>query len=65
MSKNYIVLLVDQPTPPHNPNIDMQPAQVFMRFHEWPEQDFLKRLAEQHPDKRVYCLMGASTWTEA
>lgn len=61
MSREYLVLLVE---PDANGSIDGQPAEVFMRFTEQPESNFLGRIATSNPGKRVYCLMGASTWHE-
>jgi hypothetical protein len=60
MSKEYIVLLVDEPENEHS--IDGQSAQVFMRFYEPPPEDYLQSLSRLHPGKRVYSLMGASMW---
>ena len=60
MSKEIIVLLVDDPG--DQQDIDDAAAKVFMRFTEPPEEDFLQRLAQANPGKRVYCLTGASTW---
>lgn len=61
MSREYMVLLVETPTPDTN-DIQGCKAEVFMRFTEEPTQDFLYRLSQQHPTKRIYSLMGASTW---
>ncbi len=63
MSKEYMVLLVDEPENEHN--VDGQPATVFMRFTEHPGNDFMYRLAAYNPGKRLYCLIGASTWFSA
>lgn len=60
MSWEYMVLFVDEPENEHS--IDDMPARVFMRFTEAPSDDFLQRLAVSNPGKRVYCLLGASTW---
>lgn len=95
MSKEYLVLFVDDPDqkscrycsngmrtglpgnacencmntgleyPNGTGNIDDQPAHVFMRFTEQPNDEFLSRLARANPGRRVYCLMGASTWYSA
>ena len=59
MSKEYMVLLVDEP---EDGDVEDQPAEVYMRFTEEPASDYLERIAHSHPGKRVYCLMGASTW---
>ena len=61
MSREYMVLFVE---PNAIGGIDGQSAEVFMRFTEEPEAEFLQRLAESRPGERVYCLMGASTWHE-
>ena len=63
MSAEYLVLLVDAPDP-GSLSIDGKKAEVFMRFFEQPSEDFLNRLAEGRPGKRVYCLRGASSWHE-
>lgn len=63
MSQEYMVLLVKKPKN-DTLSIDDQPAKVFMRFTEPPDDDFLNRLALANPRHRVYCLMGASTWHE-
>lgn len=63
MSREYMVLLVDEPANEHN--IDGQAAQVFMRFTEQPDEEFLGRVSQANPGKRVYCLLGASTWFNA
>ena len=61
MSKECMVIFV---TPNENGTIDGASAEVFDRFTEEPDADFLSRLAESRPGERVYCLMGASTWHE-
>lgn len=61
MSKEYMVLIVE---PDAGGDIDGMAAEVFMRFTEAPDDDFLKRLAANVPGKRVYSLIGASTWHE-
>lgn len=60
MSKEIIVILVDEVD--ESSDIDGQPAQVFMRFYEPCDPDFLRRLANENPGKRVYELSGASSW---
>lgn len=62
MSRECIVVIVQ---PDERGNVDGAPAEVFMRFTEEPDADFLQRIATSQPGKRVYCLMGASTWYEA
>lgn len=62
MSRCYMVVRV---TPDENGEVDGQPAEVFMRFTEEPSDEFLSRLANEQPSKRVYCLLGASTYYEA
>lgn len=64
MSQEYMVLLVKKPRD-DTLSIDDQPAQVFMRFTEKPDDEYLTSLAKFHSDCRVYCLLGASTWYEA
>lgn len=63
MSQEYLVLLVE-PTEvcPGVSTIEGAKAEVFMRFTEAPGESFLSQLAYENPGKRVYCLMGASTW---
>lgn len=64
MSKDVVVMLVDDPGEDET-NIDGQSATVFMRFYEPCTDDFLKRIANENPGKRVYQLSGASTWHSA
>ena len=64
MSQEYMVLLVKKPKK-GTLSIDDLPAKVFMRFTEEPSGEFLNRLAAANPTKRVYCLLGASTWHSA
>lgn len=59
MSMEYMVLIVDAPD---DNDVDGASAEVFMRFTERPDDDFLGRLARENPNKRVYCLSGASSW---
>lgn len=56
-----MVLIVDEPS---NETIDIDdlPAKVWMRFTEAPSDNLLIGVSRVHPGKRVYCLMGASTW---
>lgn len=63
MSREYMVLIADEP----NGHVDVQgvSATIFMRFTEPPPEDFLERLAAANKGKRVYCLLGASTWHKA
>lgn len=61
MSAEYIILLVDEPESETN-SIDGQAAKVFMRFYEPPTPEYLKTVARENPGKRVYSLLGASTW---
>jgi len=63
MSKEYLVLFVDEPGSWRD--VDGQKAEVFMRFTEEPTEDFLSQLARQNRGRRVYCLMGASSWFSA
>lgn len=63
MSREYLVLIVDEP--PEGRDIDSDDAakaEVFMRFTEEPSDAYLERLARANPGKRIYSLMGASTW---
>lgn len=60
MSREYVVLIVDEP--PEDRDVEDMPARIFMRFTQEPAEDYLLRLAKGHPGKRVYCLMGASSW---
>lgn len=60
MSKDYVVILVKEPKDGYD--IDDMAAQVFMRFHEQPADDFLDRIAAANPGKRVYSLLGAASW---
>jgi hypothetical protein len=60
MSREYLVLIVDEP--PEFRDIDDMPARVFMRFTEQPDDEFLGRISAENRGKRVYCLLGASTW---
>lgn len=60
MSREYMVLIADEP--PCDRCIEYLHAKVFMTFTERPDDDFLGRIAAQNPGKRVYCLLGASTW---
>jgi len=62
MSREYMVVIVQ---PNQDSTVDGASAEVFDRFTEAPDADFLERLAESRPSERVYCLMGASTWYEA
>ena len=62
MSKEYLVLIVEDPDKYDQYDVDGLPAEVFMRFTEEPKEEFLITVARAHPGKRVYCLMGASTW---
>lgn len=55
-----MVLIVDEP--PEFSDIADMPAKVFMRFTEEPGDEFLSLIAKENPGKRVYCLLGASTW---
>lgn len=59
MSREYMVLLVDEP---EDGDVDDMAARVYMRFTEEPRAQYLEGLAAYYPGKRVYCLMGASTW---
>lgn len=61
MSREYIVLMVDIKDE-ESGDIDGAYAKVFMRFTEEPDGPFLQRLAESYPGKRIYSLMGASSW---
>lgn len=60
MSKEYLVLLVDAGEDDHS--VDGKKAEIFMRFTEEPSEEFLQRVAKLNVGKRVYSLMGASTW---
>lgn len=60
MSQEYMVLLVKEPK--DSMSIDGQKAQVFMRFTEEPNAEFLDRIAQANRGWRVYSLLGASTW---
>lgn len=60
MSAEYVVMLVDEPG--EEEDIEGCAAQVFMRFTQEPTPEFLAKVAKSNPGKRVYCLMGASTW---
>lgn len=60
MSREYMVLIVDEPTDRYD--VDDMPAKVFMRFTEQPTDNFMNRIARDNPGKRVYCLLGASSW---
>lgn len=62
MSRECMVVIVQ---PNRNGTVAGASAEVFDRFTEEPDADFLSRLAESRPGERVYCLMGASTWHEA
>lgn len=63
MSREYMVLLVEPlEVCPGVATVEGAQAEVFMRFTEEPDSDFLHRLAGENPGKRVYCLLGASTW---
>lgn len=62
MSREYLVLIVE--VPDDNRDINGLPAEIFMRFTEEPTSDFLERLAQMNEGKRVYSLLGASTWHE-
>ncbi len=61
MSREYIVIIVDEPTDGHD--VDGESARVFMRFTEPPSDEFLLRIAKENLGKRVYSLLGASSWT--
>jgi len=60
MSQEYMVLIVD--VGGKDRNIDDAPAKVFMRFTEEPTTEFLEAIAKENPGKRVYSLLGASSW---
>lgn len=59
-----MVILVT-PRDTYGEGIEGAQAEVWMRFTEKPPADLLRRLARENPGKRVYCLLGASTWFEA
>lgn len=62
MSKSWMVLIVPEPKDDFVLDVDGSSAEIFMRFTEEPDLEFLSRLAKQRPGKRVYSLLGASTW---
>ena len=62
MSREYIALIVDAPDDASEAELEGSKVEIFMRFTEHPGDAFLQRLAASYPGKRVYCLMGASSW---
>lgn len=60
MSQDYLVLILDCEEDAYS--IDGAKGDVFMRFTQKPPSEFLQKLAAERLGKRVYCLLGASTW---
>jgi hypothetical protein len=60
VSREYLILIVDEP--PDGKDVDGATAEIFMRFTEEPTEGFIERVARLHPGRRVYSLLGASSW---
>ncbi len=58
MSRDYVVIVVNTT----DDDIDGVQGRVVTRFTEHPGDDYLFRLAQEQPGRKVYCLSGASTW---